>query len=404
MLNNSSKLSDISFNHMSNVGLVLIASHCGASLWYIDANVERESSKAIQSLCQACPKLRAISLWNDSFDMDGDEIIQTIVQCCPFIQLMSTFSWRLSDTSLNALASIHTLKQLQLAYGHTNAAVQPLLRANPDLVSLSLTVVDDALVRCIGRCCGHLERLKLGDVDHPAYCSSALMELFCGCPLLESFHLHQHGGMSNAALRALFEHCHGLTELQLVFKQPTVPSLIAEPVLYVPFPTLTKLWVANHGLPISALRDIFTYCTNLREVCLTCCKQVSDEILITLVQNCKSLDTLCLASCKIVTIAGLVAVPTYCTSLRVLVLIYMSVNDKILLELSLNCRSLTRLSLLHCTSGPLTEAGVLTVLEGCTGLTLLAIHCSEPDSITPTLNLAKLKELYPHITFDITGM
>ena len=325
---------------------MIAASRCGPSLQSIDVKVGSESLEAIQSLCQTCPNLKSLSLWNENFDMDGDEIVQTVVQHCPLIESISAESWRLSDTSLNALATIHTLKQLQLSvYGYTRAAVPQVLRANPNLISPSIGSVDDALVRCIGNSCGSVKRIQLGHEVHPAYCRSSLVELFRGCPLLESFILHQQGGMPSAVLRSLFESCRNLTELELVSTQPNEPSLVTDPVLYAPFPTLTKLRVTNHGVTTSALHSIITYCTNLQEVTLSCGKQVTDEIVITLTHNCTRLDTLCLVGCRSITIAGMLEVAQPCSCLTSMTLMYIPVNDEVLIQISLHCCSFTRLTM-----------------------------------------------------------
>ena len=382
----------------------VIASHCVTSLRSVKVGVDDNSHDVIQSLCRACPNLGSLSLWNFSLGMKSDGIIDAVVQHCPLIESISAERWQLSDISLNALANINTLKQLRLsAYGYTSTAVQHVLRANSTLRVLNVGSVDEALVKCIGSSCRHLNRLKLGDDTHPAHCNGTLLDLFRGCPLLESFVLFQHGGMSSAALRTLFDNCHCLTELKLVFTQPNEPSLVAEPVLHAHFPSLTKLWVANNGVADSALRDIFTYCTNLRDVLLHSCKQLSDETLTALTQNCRRLYSFYLVDCRSITIAGLVAMATQCTSLAVLDLFFMPVTDEVLLQLSLSCKSLTRLILWECLLGPITETGIGALAEACTRLSSFTIRSSMLDSITPILGLATLRQRHPRVEFYITS-
>lgn len=176
-----------------------MASHCCPSLQIIKAQVDDNALEAIRAICKACPNLRSLSLCNDHFETKGDEIIQTLVQHCPFIETMSSSisePWELTDAGLDALATIHNLKNLELyAYDCTSAAIQRVLQSNPQLTFLHVyrEAIDDALVRCIGRCCGHLTSLQLSlDSSGPSFVSlnnACLIDLFRGCPLLEVFHL-----------------------------------------------------------------------------------------------------------------------------------------------------------------------------------------------------------------------
>ena len=405
LLERSPILSAILFTFISNVGLEMIASsRCAPSLRTIDAKVNNDAVEAIQTLCQASPDLRSLNLRNDIHALEGDAITQTVVQHCPLIEALPTYLWNMTDTSLNALANIHTLKQAHIFdYDYSKDAVQRVLEANPNLVAIGLGCVDDALVRCIGRCCGNLTRLVLGQGVNPVQCSDALVDLFRGCTRLESLKLCLQGVISITVLYALFEYCHHLTTLELLFMLPGEHLLITEPVLYTCYPALTKLKVANHGISGSALQSIITYCTNLKEVTLCSCKQLTDDILITLVQNCTCLKSLSLSSCLSATIAGLLEVATHCSSLSVLYLHNMPVNGDLLLQLSHYCTDLTRLTFMQCYGGPITEAGVVAVVERCTGLTFFSLRGNVVESLLHTLDVTKLQQLYPHITFEITG-
>lgn len=407
LLAHSPNISDILFKFISVQGLMHIAaSRCAQSLRTIDAKVNDAALVAIQTLCQSCPNLRSLHLENDNHELYGDAIIQTVLQHCPLIEALPTYSWDMTDTSLNALANIHTLKQLHMSdYDYTSEAVQRVLTANSKLVALGLGSVDDALVKCIGRCCGNLTKLVLGRDATPAHCSSALVDLFKGCPLLDSFILYHQGAISHTALPALFEHCRHLTTLELVFMQPNEPLQLAEPVLYAPYPTLTKLKVTNHGISTGALLGIVTYCTNLQNVTLCSGNQVTDEVLTTLTQHCKSLRYLSLLGCRKVTTAGMIGMlkmATHCSTLRHLSLSTMPVTDAILTQISLSCPALVRLTLWNCRIGPITDVGIRAVAETCTRRTYLTIRIYSPDSITHTLDVPVLKNLYPHVRLDIT--
>ena len=395
----------------------IAASQCSPSLEIIEAVVDDNAAEAIQFLCKACPYIRNLYLGNNSSNLDGDAIVQTVAKYCPFIEVLSTDRWTLTDAGLDALATIHYLTELSVRSDDcTSAAVQRVLRANPNLTVLSIYIpgIDDALVSCIGRCSGNLTRLDLHQdrVDHTVgthtfmYVSyKAFIDLFRGCPLLESVILYQQSGMSNATLRALFDNCHYLREVTLVAGAFPGGSLLDdEPVLCTYYPTLTKLDVSYGGVSGSALRSIFTYCTNLRELRASCNQQVTDEIIKVLAQNCTYLNTLRLRGCISVTVAGLLEVATHCKNLRHFHLHNIPISDEVLASLSLNCRSLRSLTLLYCHSGDgvVTEAGILALLEGCTDLTSLTVQGSIVAKILiSTLDLAKLKQLYPHIKYNI---
>ena len=386
----------------------IAASQCCPSLEIIEAVVDDDAVEAIQFLCKACPYIRNLYLGNNSSNLDGDAIVQTVAKQCPFIEVLSTDRWTLTDAGLDALATVHYLTELSLRSDNcTSAAIQRVVEATTNLTVFSVhtSVIDDALVSCIGSLCGHLTSLDLHQARGDTSISvsyKAFIDLFRGCPLLESVILYQQSGMSNATLRALFDNCHCLTEVVLfagAFSEGS--SIGVEPILCALYPSLTKLEVLYGGVIDSALREIFTYCTNLREVRASCNQDLTDETVKVLAQNCRSLDTLYLSGCLNVTIAGMLEVATHCSNLSHFSLHNIPINDEVLIQLSLNCPHLTSLTLLYCFGGVVTAAGIL---ERCTGLTSLTVVGSIAKSLTPTgttLNLAELRQSYPCINFDI---
>lgn len=210
--------------------------------------------------------------------------------------------------------------------------------------------------------------------------------------------------MSNAALRALFDNCHSLSELwlnvDLLYNEQTLDG---EPlaVLCASYLSLQSLYVSSLGVAASALRDIFTYCTNLCRVYICRSAQLTPETITALARNCINLDHLNLVGCSYVTIAGLVEVATHCTSLKGLSLMQMPISDEVLLQLAHNCPGLKSLNMENCEGGPITEAGVRAVAERCTGLTSLSIQGNMAGTLLSTLDPANLKQLYPHIKFNI---
>ena len=412
VLTHNPKLSEICLKSISNDGLALIvASQCGPSLRSIRAKVDDDALGAIQSLCRACSNLRSLSLRNSSDELlNGDAIILTAVQHCPSIEVLSTERWTLTDAGLDLLASIYTLKQLKITSpGCTSAVIQRVLRANPSLVLIRVYIahLDDALVRCIGNYCGNLKSLALIRHSSTLLNDSTLLELFKGCPLLQSFEMYQQSGMSNTVLRALFEYCRDLTELVLSLDKgngtpDSTQVLDLEPVLDSHYPTLTKLKITGEGVSDHALHDMFTYCTNIREIKLRNCKQIIDETITILAQNCCKLASLDLYHCKSITIHGMIQLVTYCTTLTSLTLTGMHVSDIVLVQLSHKCStSIVHLHIYQAPDEIITEAGVLSVVERCTGLTFLTVRGGIKLPLTRKLDLLKQGQMYKHIKFDI---
>ena len=232
MLEHSPQLANICFKFITVKGLNLIATHCGPNLRSINTKVDDNSLEAIQSICRACPNLRDLSLRDFRDDSTGNRLILTEVQYCQSIEVLPSLR-HLTDITMNALATIHTLKKLYVfSDGCTSTAIQRVPQSNSNLTAVAWHgfFVDDALVSCIGRYCGTLQRLQLSRDDLPSLSNSALVEVYRGCPLLEVFELQQRGGVSNFVLRALFEDCPKLTKLVLSASRFEEPLLSVESV------------------------------------------------------------------------------------------------------------------------------------------------------------------------------
>ena len=409
MLETSLHLSEIRFKYISSLGLrVIAASQCCPTLRIIKAEVSVESADAIKDLCQTCPNLITLDLVTDMNELLGDEILRTIAKNCPMIESISTERWHLTDVGVKALATMHRLRELKLGFKNcTSAAVQRVITANPNLSVISMKVleVDEALVNCIGRCCGNLTRLELfrtsSSQSFNALSNNTLVALFRGCPLLESLLLYQHNGITSIGLRAMFEYCHNLTELDIGNTSPeAVQASDLEPVLYAPYLSLSKLKLSFGGVSTRALRDIFTFCTNLRVVDVEECEQYTDETSTVLARGCINLESITLNGCESVSIAGVLQLATHCSSLKSLGLLSVPVDNEVLIQLSLRCRSLTSLYMFRCEGGPITESGIHALVEGCTGLTQFTISGGMVESTAPTLERLKEGKFYPHIKFN----
>lgn len=402
MLHNHPHFEEINFAYISDQGLRYVAASASApNLRAIVATVGSKSLAAIQTLCKACPNLRDLSLRSSAIgifgdELRGDKIIKAVAQYCPLIESMSTETWKVTDVGLDILATIPTLREIKVAsFECTSTAIQRVIESHPNLtcVGVDTTVVDDALVSCIGRCCRNLIKVNLSCFSVSEY---VLQDLFRGLPQLEIVHLSK---MSNVTLRELFANCYHLVELHLY---RIGLALDVEPILHTPYPSLTKLEVIFKGAATSALLDILTCCTNLHVVTLEDCNQVTNEALTVLTRNCRNLDTLIIRSCTNVTFIGMLEVATHCTRLTTLELADIPFDDRVLIQMSLNCRSLSSLSLFSCKDGPVTEAGMLALVERCAGLTRLAVIGWMAEHLTATFNLWHREKVYPHIKLYIS--
>ena len=167
------------------------------------------------SICRACPNLITLDLEFLSNDLCGDEVILTAVQFCPLIAVLPTSNLHLTDTAINAMSTIHSLRELKLTSKDcTSSAIQRVLEVNPSLTVLNIDTpfIDNALVSCIGR---YLTDIMLNPHKSPSPSYNALCELFKGCPMLMRFKMYQDSVLRNASLSALFQCCHHLTELDL---------------------------------------------------------------------------------------------------------------------------------------------------------------------------------------------
>ena len=351
-----------------------------------------------------------------SSSINIDEVILTAAQYCPLIEVLPTAS--VTTLGVDALTTIHALKELRLSSpGLTSTAIQSILTSNPRLSAISLSgeYIDDALVRCIGRYCRNLRSISLlkdSPENSVVLNTSVLYDFFCGCPLLEVVELSPLGENPTATLRALFEYFINIRELVIYSGSQSNMSLlpvVAEPILYTYNTSLTMIRIGalNMGPSMSwdsALRDIFTYCTHLTSIYLACCIHITDEHIILMAQNCSKLNSLELISCENITIVGMLYIATYCIHLETIDLTNMTVNNEFLMQLSLHFISLTSLSI-RChkveVAYSITEVGIHAVLQGCTGLTFLTVHGKMVESLYSTLDLPRLGQIYPHITFDI---
>ena len=398
----------------------IAASQCGPSLRIINARVDEHALEEIKSICRASPNLRDLRLRFKSGQVRIDDVILTAVRYCSLIEVLPTLCTIMTDVSMNALGTIHTLREFTLTCNDcTSTAIQRVLQFNPHLTLLLIYIkdFDDALFRCIGRYCRNLKSLKLRKLTLPAPSDNLLQDIYRACPQLEVVEVRMLRGNSTETLQVLFESCHNLARLDIRMHESVNPddeddedelSTITEqaqpagePVLFAPYPTLTRLYVWNGDAVDRDLSSIFTYCTNLREVHLEYCINVTVETIKMLSQSCPRLNTFRLDRCKNICIAVMLQVATELPSnLTTLELSGMPVNDEVLIQLSLRCRSLTCLHMFRCEDGPITETGILAVIETCPDLASINVNAFKVPYPLFTPDFTNLRQLYPLIKFD----
>ena len=136
-------------------------------------------------------------------------------------------------------------------------------------------------------------------------------------------------------------------------------------------------------------------------MCLSKCEIVTDIHLKTLADNCTMLQKLELYDCKQLTDTGLLKIATNCTYLRELSLDTVPICDKLLVQLSFTCLSLSSLCLSNCT-GVVSKVGMIALGERCTLLRVVYITYCYVDMST-TLDDIRKRRIYPHLHLKIYG-
>lgn len=377
LLEHSPNLTEISFDFITDEMLRLIASHCRSSLRIIDAEtVLFNSSEAIIAIFKACPNLVSLSFSDvnsESTSLPGDAITLAAVQYCPRIEVLPTHIWKSTDIAMNALATIHSLKELTLTSSSefSISSLKCVLQSNPRVERISIQCVDDEILSCIGRHCRNLTSFRVKKPYIFSVSDASFHAFVAGCPLLTEFRVeHRLGRMHNSDLRVLFHNCCQLTTLNLSTTEYSFAYDDTEHILYTPFLSLIRLIIANEAITTTALHDILIYCINIREVYLETCKQVTDETLRILTQYCCSIECLHIESCKYITSAGILEVVTNCTTLTYLYLSHIPITDEILMQLSTHCLNLNTLCIQGC-HGPISETCILHIVNKCTRLSYL---------------------------------
>ena len=274
----------------------LIASHCGSNLRVIDAmNIDLSSSDLI-AVFKACPNLVSFRVFaGTSCSLPGDDIILTAVQYCPRIEVLPIHLLILTDIAMNALATLHTLKELTLyrVNHYSISALERVLESNWALETIDiLRVADDAILNCLSRHCGNLISFSMTKPRFISINAQSYTAFLAGCPLIRNFKVAFPGGMSNVPLRTLFQSCPDLNCLNIYAAPQLYTTALddSEHVLYTPFLSLTKLVITGDAVSSTALRDIFTYCSNINEVVIEHCAHITDETIKVLTQHCKHLS------------------------------------------------------------------------------------------------------------------
>ena len=160
---------------------------------------------SINVLCKGSPNLKKLSFTEPDADSFTDAAVQSIVQHRPHMEVLSFKDWDgITDESLTCLIRLPRLKEIDLSrcFQLSSDGVQELLEANRALEALMLSdfdrmgdeeegpysLINDALLRCIGANCPNLIKLHLcldsyaADSDVTSESFEAALE---GLPALE---------------------------------------------------------------------------------------------------------------------------------------------------------------------------------------------------------------------------
>ena len=360
-------------------------------------------------ICQACPNLLRLSV-HERYPNLSDVSIETIVTHCPKLESL-TINWeRITDTSMDDLATISTLKNLNLSWcdSVTPVAIIRVLKANRGLESLAITayeVIDDSILRCISEHLLNLRELTLdvGEVSG----DSTIIAITINCPQLEKFEienlffgdslllsLSQHCSklrhllvgwlyveadaeaqveeqsmVTEAALIQLFQGCPDLRTLEYLPRSATDISLHA---LAVHCPQLEMIGISyNTHITDSGLCDMFKPCRHLSTIQVQYCPNVTDESLFTLARYCPEVRILTL-DCPKLTETSLLYLAAHSHKLQELTVRRMSLSDDILSIIARRCKNLKSINLASCTG--VTTVGVLSLINKCRRLKRVFIY------------------------------
>ena len=404
LLDNCPSLQALQVKYICTADLEKIALKYKHSLRVLIAAVDIDSANVLQRICQGCTALRIFEVTCPYMNESGDAIVKALVENCPHIEIINTGGFLLTDASMHLLATIHTIKGFTLEnnYTVTSSAMQSFIQSHTQLDELvlnncSLLCIDTALVNCIAKHCGNLQKLTLiiweeeeFDVGPIEFSYTTITDLFNGCPLLVDLTLENLDfdnstlwtlpqycphlqrlriknlyGIENSTLSELLEGNCTLTTLDLEFTEPPVPGP-ATLTATVPVPAVVPVPVDLTHIPLAGGAE-----EAVGEISQWNDSEYSDYYTPVLICNNYTLTTVHIKGDGIRD-SALCDIFEYCHSLiDVHICDCTNMTDKAIYNLGRNNRNLTRL-IIEGVDG-LSEGCIYEIALGCSKLSILRL-------------------------------
>ena len=383
------------------------------------------TDEILDFVCRACPNLLRLKV-HESYNYLSDEGFETIVTHCPLLESLSINWESITDSAMDALSSMSTLKELALTCcdSVTSEGIVSVLKANRLLECVSISTyseVNDNILRCISEHLSCLRELTLdiGTVSR----DSMFTAITKSCPLLEKLEI-ESWVFDDEILLSLSQHCPRLRHLlvgwfhaeadaeeQVEEEEEEEQSMVTEAALIQLFqscPDLRSLEYLPRSATDASLRAIAVHCRQFEMIGIRCNTQVTDAGLCDMFKACPHLTTVQIHVCPNVSDESILALTRYCPEIRIMTLdcpkltetslLYvaahirklqelnvcsMSLSDDLVSVISRRCKRLKSFSRTSCTG--VTAVGILSVISRCRRLKRVFVYDFDVH-ITPELD------------------
>ena len=370
-------------------------------------------------LCKCSPRLKTVHFIDLMDCRVTDAAVQSIVKHCPFIEKLSLKECHvITDLSLTFISQLSQLRELDLSGCKklTSAAVQNLLIVNGKLETLMLsysclrgeettaTIINEALLRCIGLHCPGLVKLHLRLTGVSSIPAVAFEAMITGLPALEELRISDYN-KPNTVYSTLGMYCPHLKHVyidnvacsdddfaSMCEGCPLLESLSLSVPKYITNRSILSLaascrmlqqvslstWGSTHHITDDSLCTLFTTCTLLTSVTLCGLPHITDKAILTLLMRCSHLSSLSLGGNDRLTDLCIVAIPVHCPHIQRLTISAMTtLSHETLIQLSKYCNYIHSLELRHCPH--ITDNTLLILIQNCKHLSRLCIHSTTLD-------------------------
>eukprot|EP01114_Cavostelium_apophysatum_P008637 TRINITY_DN2126_c0_g1_i1.p1 TRINITY_DN2126_c0_g1~~TRINITY_DN2126_c0_g1_i1.p1 ORF type:complete len:1679 (-),score=453.03 TRINITY_DN2126_c0_g1_i1:53-5089(-) len=418
---------------LDNAALQALASHCPALVSLNLSDCPKVTDKGLEELLVTCKNLRFLNvskcsqLTGSAFQIIGEQLegldvsgcvslseqaIMTLARKCPKLRRIKVSGKAATANALCAIAtSCRSLESAELADcdAVTDIAVQTLVRECPKLTSVAFncckSITDDAFQDIAD---GKLPNLVHLDLTRCLSLNSqTLVRIAKKCPMLESICLASCEELSSEALVAVAG-CRHLRNVNLSgCKNVTdeVVSAFTENKSLSAFP-LQKLNLFNcNKITNACLVDVAKECPKLLELNVSSCDRISDEGIVHIAQSCRQLQALYVEECNISDAAVSVLVKV-CRNIETLVLAYAKEITDASLDFLLGLEELKTLDLSHIKQLTSVKIGeMIPKFKKLRSLTLRGLSSFSTQGIAhptlQTLNLSWCKNLEDSAVLNI---